>query len=179
MNLGKDVLKLISDNNTKCNKIFKNIINVINNFQKAKIESFNKNNYKEHLANVFGNGVKDFEKQFMIEIKEKCENLSYIYKKKGFTEWIASVFSSMKFMQNVIDMVVDTYSLKIENFLKMIEDESNEYLKKVIEKIDNHIRLSTMQFNDTQKEKWKIICKKYEETKAKILELEKKNNNNN
>ena len=179
MNLGKDVLKLISDNNTKCNEIFKNIINVINNFQKAKIESFNKYNYKEHLANVFGNGEKDFEKQFMIEIKEKCENLSDIYKKKGFTEWIVSVFSSMKFMQNVIDMVVDTYSLKIENFLKMIEDESNEYLKKVIEKIDNHIRLSTMQFNDTQKEKWKIICKKYEETKAKILELEKKNNNNN
>ena len=177
-NLTNDVLKLIADNNAKCNEIFKEIVKVINNFQHTKIESFNKYNYKEHLANVFGNGEKDFEKQIMIEIKEKCENLTDIYNKKGFMEWLASFFSNIKFMQNVIDMVVDTYSLKIENFLKMIVNESNEYLKKVIEKIDNHISLSTMEFNDTQKKKWKSICKKYEETKAKILELEKNNNNN-
>ena len=175
-NLIKDVQNLISDNDKKCSKIFKKIIGVINNFQETKIESFNKYNYKEHLANVFGNGEKDFDQQLMNEIIEKCESLSDIYSKKGFVEWFQSVFSSMKFMQNVIDMVVDTYSLKIENFLKMIEDESSEYLKKVIGKIDNHISLSTMQFNDTQKKKWKIICEKYEETKAKILELEKNNN---
>ena len=154
-NLIKDVQKLISDNDKKCSKIFKNILGVINNFQETKIESFNKYNYKEHLANVFGNGEKDFDQQLMNEIIEKCENLSDIYSKKGFVEWFQSVFSSMKFMQNVIDMVVDTYSLKIENFLKMIEDESSEYLKKVIGKIDNHISSSTMQFNDTQKKKWK------------------------
>ena len=173
-NLIKDVQNFISDNNNKYNKIFKNIVEVINNFQESKIESFNKYNYKAHLANVFGNGEKDFDEQLMNEIIEKCESLSNIYSKKGFIEWFQSFFSSMKFMQNVIDMVVDTYSLKIENFLKMIEDESLEYLKKVIGKIDNHINLSTMQFSDTQKKKWKILCKKYEETKAKILELEKK-----
>ena len=173
-NLIKDVQNFISDNNNKYNKIFKNIVEVINNFQESKIESFNKYNYKAHLANVFGNGEKDFDEQLMNEIIEKCESLSNIYSKKGFIEWFQSFFSSMKFMQNVIDMVVDTYSLKIENFLKMIEDESLEYLKKVIGKIDNHINLSTMQFSDTQKKKWKILCKKHEETKAKILELEKK-----
>ena len=173
-NLIKEVQNLISDNNKKYNKIFKNIVEVINNFQESKIESFNKYNYKAHLANVFGNGEKDFDEQLMNEIIEKCESLANIYSKKGFIEWFQSIFSSLKFMQNVIDMVVDTYSLKIENFLKMIEDESSEYLKKVIGKIDNHINLSTMEFNDTQKKKWKILCKKYEEMKAKILELEKK-----
>ena len=173
-NLIKDIQNLISDNNNKSNEIFKNIVEVINNFQESKIESFNKYNYKAHLANVFGNGEKGFDEQLMNEIIEKCESLSNIYSKKGFIEWFQSIFSSLKFMQNVIDMVVDTYSLKIENFLKMIEDESSEYLEKVIKKIDNHISLSTIQFNDTQKKKWKILCKKYEETKAKILELEKK-----
>ena len=37
-------------------------------------------------------------------------------------------------MLNVIDMVVETYSSKIEDFLKMVEKESDEYLTKVIKK---------------------------------------------
>ena len=172
------VIKLIEDNDFKSKKILKDIVEVINNFQETKIEFINKYKYKEHLANIFGNGEKDFNNEIMVEIQEKCEKLGDIFNKKGFKEWFVSLFSSVKFMENVIDMVVDTYSVKIENFLNMIVDESNNYLTQVIDKIDYHIKSSTLQFTDSQQKKWKIICKKYEETKAKILELEKNYNSN-
>lgn len=87
---------------------------------------------------------------------------------------VAFFFSSHSLMDNVMDMIIETYSAKIENFLKMIVDESNNYLKEMISTIDNHISSSTMKFNDIQRQKWEKICESYKETKEKIIELEKK-----
>ena len=56
----------------------------------------------------------------------------------------------------------------------MIEKESNNYLKQIIDKINYYITSSTTKFNDSQKRKWKKLCKAYEKTKAKIYEIEKK-----
>ena len=95
-------------------------------------------------------------------------------KKKGVKEWFFSLFSSNKYMLNVIDMVVETYSSKIEDFLKMVEKESDEYLTKVIKKINYHIKSCTMEFNDNQRKKWNQIRDIYEKTKQKIIEIESK-----
>jgi F0F1-type ATP synthase delta subunit len=110
----------------------------------------------------------------MEEIKSRCESLSGIFQKKGFKEWFISFFSSFSYMQNVIDMVVETYSSKIEQFLKMIENKSIQYLEIIINKINHYINASKIDFNENQKEKWKKLCDLYEKTKTKILEIEKK-----
>ena len=112
----------------------------------------------------------------MNEIKSRCESLSGIFDKKGFKEWFYSFFSSFYYLQNVIDMIVETYVSKIESFLIMIENESNNYLNQIIEKIDNYVSSSTMEFSDIQKKKWIELCDKYEITKGKIMEIEQKIN---
>ena len=110
----------------------------------------------------------------MDEIQFRCESLTGILKKRGVKEWLYSMFSSSQYMINVIDMIVDTYKNKIEDFLKMIEKESNEYLTKVIHKINYHIKSSTMEFSGIQQKKWNEIRDKYEKTKDKIIEIQNK-----
>ena len=169
----KNIQDYIGNIDSKCNDIFKQILETINNFSENKIKNSTKYNYKRHLSNAFSNGEKDINTEIMTEIKEKCESMSNIWNKKGFKEWLLSFFSN-HFMENVIDMIIETYSDKIENFLKMIVDESNNYLNEMISTINNHISSSTMKFNDIQRKKWEQICESYKETKEKIIELEKK-----
>ena len=159
-----------------CSNLLNKIIQVINNFQEIKIQSFVKYNFKPHLSNALGDGKKDINNEIMTEIQNKCENLSSIFDKKGFKEWFLSFFSSEIYMQNVIDMVVETYSFKIEEFMNIIIQESNNYLTIISNKIDHHINSFTMKISDNQKQKWKNICDKYEKTKAKIIEIENRNN---
>ena len=176
--LTKNYLSFLEENDSKCKNIFKNILEVINNFQEKKIEFLNKHSYKQHLSNVFGTGKKDLDSEIIDEIKEKCESLKYIYEKKGFKEWFFSLLSSKYYLQNIIDMVVDTISAKIQNFIDMIDEESNSYLTSIIETINNYVSSATFKFNDNQKIKWKNICERYKEVKIKIQELEKNNLNN-
>jgi hypothetical protein len=172
-NLVNSIKNYLEKNDLKCFEIFKKIIDIINSFTEKKIDSFTKYDFKAYLSNVFSDGKKDLNSEIMNEIRSRCESLSDIFNKKGFKEWFCSFFSSFYYLQNVIDMVVETYTSKIGSFLKMIENESNNYLNQLIEKIDNYVNSSTIEFSDIQKKKWTELCDKYEKTKGKILEIEK------
>ena len=171
----ESIKKFIESHDKKCTELFNEIKIAINNFHKIKIESLTKYNFKAYLSNALGDGKKDLCDEIMEEIKSRCESLSGIFQKKGFKEWFISFFSSFSYMQNVIDMVVETYSSKIEQFLKMIENKSVKYLEIIINKINHYINASKIDFNENQKEKWEKLCNLYEKTKAKILEIEKNN----
>ena len=171
----ESIKKFLDSNDSKCSELFKEIIEVINNFHKIKVETLSKYNFKAHLSHVFGDGKKDLSDEIMEEIQNRCESLSNIFSKKGFKEWFISFFSSYAYMKHVIDMVLETYSLKIEEFLKMIEKESINYLNQIIEKINYYIKASTIEFNGEQKKKWEQLCNTYEKTKTTIYEIENKN----
>ena len=152
-NFVKKYIEYLEENDLKCSKLFNETKEVINNFKINKIINISKYNFKQHLSNIFGDGKKDLNTEIMDEIQSRCQSLYDIFKKKGVKEWFFSLFSSNKYMLNVIDMVVETYSSKIEDFLKMVEKESDEYLTKVIKKINYHIKSCTMEFNDNQQKK--------------------------
>ena len=171
-NLINSIKEYLELNNTKCSELFKKIINIINSFKENKISSFIKYDFKSYLSNVFSDGKKDLNSEIMNEIKNRCENLIDIFQKKGVKEWFCSFLSSYYYLQNVIDLVVQTYTLKIGNFLNMIEKESNKYLTQIIKKIDDYTSSSTMEFTDFQNKKWLELCEKYEKIKSQIMEIE-------
>ena len=174
--LVESLIQCIESNDSECSKLYNTIKETINNFQEIKVESLTKNSFKAHLSHHFGDGKKDLSIEIMEEIKSGCESLSNIFSKKGFKEWLISLFSSSTYMINVIDMIVETYSEKLGKFVEMIDKESTNYLNRIINTIEHYIKASKMEFNDVQKKKWKELCNTYEKTKAKIMEIETNKN---
>ena len=166
-NLVESIKQCLEKSDLKCLDIIKRAINVINSFKENKINSFIHYDFKSYMSNVFSDGLKSLNSEIMDEIKSEL-GLSSVYNKKGIKEWVYSFLDSHIYLFNIIDMTSGTYISKIESFLKMIENESNKYLKQLIEKIDNYAVSTIMEFNNIQKKRWIELYSKYEKTKSKI-----------
>ena len=114
-------------------------------------------------------------KEIYEEIKNSCESLGNILAKKGFKEWFYSLFSSMSYLKNIIDMVVDTYSKKIDYVLNIIDTESSNYLDEAVRSIEHNVGSATLTFNDEQLKKWNELCNSYEKTREIIMKIKIKN----
>ena len=174
-NIGDLNLKIqeyLNYNDTECLKLFEEAKQLINKFIEGKRNiSIYKFGFKEFLSKKIGDEKKDLGKQIFEEIKNTCESLSNIYAKKGFKEWLYSLFSSFSYLQNIIDMVVDTFSKKIDYVLKIVNTESNNYLEDAIRSIGHNVNSVTLEFNDEQLKKWKELRDSYEKTREIIMKI--------
>ena len=174
-NIGDLNLKIqeyLNYNDTECLKLFEEAKQLINKFIEGKKNiSIFKFGFKEFLSKKIGDEKKDLGKQIFEEIKNTCESLSNIYAKKGFKEWLYSLFSSFSYLQNIIDMVVDTFSKKIDYILKIVNTESNNYLEDAIRSIGHNVNSVTLEFNDEQLKKWKELRDSYEKTREIIMKI--------
>ena len=174
-NIGDLNLKIqeyLNYNDAECLKIFEEAKQLMNKFIEGKRNiSLSKFGFKEFLSKKIGDEKKDLGKQIFEEIKNTCESLSNIYAKKGFKEWFYSLFSSYSYLQNIIDMVVETFAKKIDYILKIVNTESNNYLNDAIRSIEHNVNSATMEFNDEQLKKWKELCDSYEKTREIIMKL--------
>ncbi len=129
-------------------------------------------NLKTFISNELGSTQKSLEKELFNEIKNSCESLSDIISQKGFKEWFISLFSSQNFLENVIDMIIDTFQeKKISLNIGMIKDKINDFFNGNLNKINNWISCVTMKFNNEEYKKWKNLCISYDKTREKIIEL--------
>ena len=127
---------------------------------------------KKYLSRELGSEKKNLQTEILNEIKNSCESLSDIISQKGFKEWFVSIFSSTKFLGNVIDMIIQTFKQKkIGLNINVIKDKIEEYLVGNSIKINNWIYCVTLQFNEEEKKKWNDLCKSYEKTREKIIKL--------
>ena len=159
-------------NDTECLKLFEEAKNLITNFVEGRRDTKTvKTDFKSYLSKKIGDEKKDLGKQIFEEIKNTCESLSNIYAKKGFKEWFYSLFSSYSYLQNIIDMVVDTFTKKIDYILKIISSESDNYLNDGIHTIEHNVESATLKFDDEQLKKWKDLCDSYQKTREIIMEM--------
>ena len=77
----------------------------------------------------------------------------------------------MSYLQNIIDMVVDTFAKRIDYVLKLIDTESSNYLSEAVRTIEHNVGSATLNFNDEQLKKWKELCGSYEKTREIIIKL--------
>ena len=76
------------------------------------------------MAKTLGSEKLNFEQQIFDELKNSCEGSSNILFKKGIKEFFNSLFSDLSYLENIIDILIDTSLKKINSIFDFIKDES-------------------------------------------------------
>ena len=160
-------------NDNKCHELFNKAEIIISNFSNNKDIILQKLGFKSYLSKELLSD-QNLITEMMTEINNSCEGLFAILNKKGFIQWINSCFSNNGYLKNVIDLILEAYSINIYKTLDKIDKKTEEYLNDVLNIIDRNIESSTLEFNKKQKEKWDKLCEIYNNTKIKIKEIESK-----
>ena len=108
--LHQKLIQYIESNENSSWNLLKEAKNYVDEFEKKK--KFNVEKLKKYLSRELGSEKKNLQTEILNEIKNSCESLSDIISQKGFKEWIVSIFSSTKFLENVIDMIIQTFKQK-------------------------------------------------------------------
>ena len=156
--LNIEINQILDYNDKECNELFNNAQIIISNFSNNQNIILQKYRFKVYLSNQLGSTKKSLITEIMDEINNSCEGLTDILSKKGFKQWIISCFSNYDYLMNVIDLILDAYSCKINKTLDIFAIKTKEYITDVINIIDKHIESSTLEFNKKQKEKWDYLC---------------------
>ena len=128
-------------------------------------------NFSNYMAEKLGNSQKDFEKQLFEELKNSCESSTNILFKKGIKEWFNSLFSDLNYLENILDILIDTSSKKINSIFDIIKEESIDYMEDIFAKIQLLSEAATLEFNEEQRKSWNVFCKSYESKRAKIINI--------
>ena len=80
--------------------IYSKTLTIIIDFSKTKINFPQLIRFKEQFSKVFGNKEKDLAEEIFKEIKISNNSLNLVFKEKGFTKWLSSLFSNYKYLIN-------------------------------------------------------------------------------
>ena len=129
--------------------------------------------FKKYISDKISDGQKDLGNELYKEIQNNCESMFAIWKKSRW-EWLVSLFSNQKYLHNIIEIICDNFSERIEYVIKLIETESNNYLDEAKESIDLNVTNLTLSFTNQQKDKWGELGLSYQTIKKKIYDILKK-----
>ena len=161
--------------NMKLIEFIKEIIKELSLKGKKKLRIILKyDRYKLYMSKLLGNENKNFEEELIEELKNSCENSRSILFKKGIINWLNSLFSDYNYLDNIIDILIDTSSKSINSVFDLIKNESSHYFTKYLKKINLLVKSATMEFNVEQEKKWKKLCDSYEQKRKTINQIKNK-----
>jgi hypothetical protein len=131
-------------------------------------------NFKAYMSKLLGNESKNFEEELIEELKNSCENTRSILYKKGIINWLNSLFSDFNYLDNIIDILIDTSSKSINSIFNLIKNEANNYFITYLKNINLLVKSATLEFNEEQEKKWKKLCNSYEQRRKKFNQIKKK-----
>ena len=111
-------------------------------------------------------------------MKYSCESLSNIYIKKGFKEWFFSLFSDKSYLENIIDIMIDTFLKRFDYIFRVLKKNTNEYLNNLLHSINLNAISITLKFSEEQYKKWNEVCISYEKTRKEIMKIRNINKEN-
>jgi len=171
-NLASQIKSFIDYNNEETSRIKSSAKRYIDFFSGRKNSLKNDFSFKKYITKDIGDENKEIDKDIYNEIETSCESLTNIFMKKGFKDWFCSLFSSKNYLQNIIDMMIDTFMSKIEYVFKVLQKSIKNYLNDLNHLIDQNVNFVTMKFNDEQIEIWKSLCLSYEKTREIVLKIQ-------
>ena len=170
LNEMKDEIKKRLDNiNNKVVNIFEEGEKQIMEFSEGTIvlelsEQFN--NYL--LAKIGDQNINsNLLEQLFLEIKS-VQNLSKIYKIKGFGGFIKSTFSDYHYISNTIDILFESFVKKFDYISLLLSDNLLNYIQGLSHKVNIAYDRASIKFTNEQSEIWKEIADYYQSNKNKI-----------
>jgi len=173
-NLASQIKDFINYNNEETSKIKTSAKWHIDGFSGRKNSLKNDFNFKKYISKDIGDENKNLDDDILNEIKHSCESLTNIFMKKGFKDWFYSLFSSKNYLENIIDMMIETFMSKIEYAFNVLQKSVRSYLNDLNRLIEQNVNSVTMKFNDEQLVIWKSLCLNYEKTREIIMKIQHK-----
>ena len=171
--LSSNIQKFLESMNNKIDELNIQIIKTINSY--SGIFTFlNRESFKSFFSMNFAGKEVDLVEEIFKEIKMSTLNTDKILKEKGFIEWIKSSFSKVNYFQTSLDIIINTFTKKIDDILVLLISELTKYIEKTHHDVNIVYELSTLIFTEDQIKFLNELKVKYKEQKYKINEAKKK-----
>ena len=79
----------------------------------------------------------------------------------------------LNYLENILEILIDTSLKKINSIFELIKVESIHYLQKNFNFVQLLARAASLEFDDEQKKKWEQLCKSYKNTRIKLTNIKK------
>ena len=127
--LNKQIKDFFDETEKKPLELYNEANSLIQKFSDGKVNFTELSSFRDKFAQVFGN--KNIDEQIFNEIKLASKDMDKIYEKKGFKEWIFSYIFDDNYLKNVYDLILDTFTNKINYILKLIIEEYEDYINHI------------------------------------------------
>ncbi len=165
--LNENILTFIQNNEKETNELISVRKKIINQFSLKDYKIINPFNID--ICKKIGNG-NDLEEQLSTELKSSCNSFNILWK-KGIIEFFNSLFSDLSYLENIVDVLIDTSLKKINFILDLIEEESRIIINSNYKKISFLIRMACLEFTDEQKKIWEELCDLYKDTRTNLINI--------
>ena len=131
--LNKQIKDFFDETEKKLLELYNEANSLIQKFSDRKVNIPELSSFKDKFAQVFGNKNKNknIDEQIFNEIKIASKDMDKIHEKKGFKEWIFSYIFDDNYLKNVYDLILDTFTNKINYILKLIIEEYEDYINHI------------------------------------------------
>ena len=172
--LNQKIIEVINSIDSKLSKISLDAGIIIKEFSEGKTFLEKIDTFRNYFSSKVGDKVENLDEEILQELLSSCKNLSSIYEKKGFKEWIFSAFSKEHYLINIIELLVLSLLKKMEYILDLIIGYLKNYIEDLFHSIEKSILLSTTTFTSEQLKYWEEIKALYKDIKSKIIPLKDK-----
>ena len=129
--LNKQIKDFFDETEKKPLELYNEANSLVQKFSDGKVNFPELSSFRDKFAQVFGNKNKNIDEQIFNEIKIASKDMDKIHEKKGFKEWIFSYIFDDNYLKNVYDLILDTFTNKINYILKLIIEEYEDYINHI------------------------------------------------
>ena len=170
-NLNEKLVGIVRTIDSDLSKISEDFQDILKKFSEGKTSFDKLDSFTIYFSLKVGDKTGNLEEEILQELTNSCQNLSIIYEKKGFKEWLYSAFSNEHYLKNIIELLVNIFIKKMEYILVLISEQLKKYSEDLFHSIEKSHSLATTTFTEEQLSYWKDIKQYYEANKDEIKSL--------
>ena len=168
--LNKDIQNLLEKMDNNSNKLYDEAQKKFNTFNEGKIKLNNYIKFKRYFSKKVANKNVNIENEINKEINLCTEQgYSKIWEKKNFFSLIASFFSRVSYLTNIIEIIIEVYDNQIYYILYLLKNNFSRYINFINKSIKTRLDIVSVQYMKIQEKNWENICKMYAESKKTII----------